>query len=190
MPEFLYGIESSRVGVFDGQSSSNNMTVMAGCGSSMSSGPQTAVNLTSREARLPDNLKASMSDATQHPSVSSLNHFCECKRRCLAGRELLFGVQKMWWKIPKYFLLLAGSRFKHGSSSFTVRICVALAAIQTTGKPAIFKGISQRQAKARPSGRRLVLSLRGALAGCLLWEHGVCASLGFCGKQPGIGNES
>jgi hypothetical protein len=60
------------------------------------------------------------------------------------------------------------------------KICVALAAIQTTGKPAIFKGISQRQAKARPSGRRLVLSLRGALAGCLLWEHGVCAFLGFC----------
>ena len=29
-----------------------SMTVMAGCGSSMSSGPQTAVNLTSRGARL------------------------------------------------------------------------------------------------------------------------------------------
>ena len=126
------------------------MTVMAGCGSSMSSGPQTAVNLTSREARLPDNLKASMSDATQHPSVSSLNHFCECKRRCLAGRELLFGVQKMWWKIPKYFLLLAGSRFKHGSSSFTVRICVALAAIQTTGKPAIFQRYIAKTGQGTP----------------------------------------
>ncbi len=44
--------QSSRMGVSDGQSSPNIITVMAGCGSSMSRGPQTAVNLTSRGARL------------------------------------------------------------------------------------------------------------------------------------------
>jgi hypothetical protein len=48
--------------------------------------------------------------------------------------------------------------------------------------------IVETKAKARPNGRRLVLSLQGCLSGCLWEEQGVCASR-FLGESSGQNNE-
>jgi hypothetical protein len=70
-------------------------------------------------------------------------------------------------------------------SSLTNHICVALAATQShRKKPAEFsKAFAETKVKARPSGRRLVLFLQGALAGCLLGERRVCAFQFFWGSN-------
>jgi len=63
--------------------------------------------------------------------------------------------------ISKYCLLLAGSRFKHGNSSFTILNLRSVGRYSShRRKPTKFSRHSDRQARARPSGRRPRFLLR------------------------------